>query len=250
MERIKELDRYQKGILLLLAAMIAVFGVIYAKASSKVGFLYHDVILPCSEVGGNTVYAGTIEGQECHFTVTADKTVTFQWGEKIYGPYTGREDPTARPDNEEYLTGVEILKGDEIFFRGGVFKSGDDLMLFGEDGGISIGFAVTTSNGVVLDGDGNVIDPMAPSVYTILDLMAGPELTSKGKWIAWFGGVFISILTALSMVFADELFYLNIMFRVRDAELAEPSDWEVAARYISWTILPLLVFVVYMIGLQ
>jgi hypothetical protein len=95
MERIKELDRYQKGILLLLTAMIVVFGFIYSMASSRVGFLYHDVILQPSEMNGNLVYSGSINDKESAFTVTADKTVTFQHGEKTYGPYTAKEDPTA-----------------------------------------------------------------------------------------------------------------------------------------------------------
>ena len=58
MERIKELDRYQKGLLVLLAVLAVAFCVIYSVVSSRVGVLYHDKILLPSEEKGNTVYSG------------------------------------------------------------------------------------------------------------------------------------------------------------------------------------------------
>ena len=250
MERIEEMNWYQKGILLVLIAMIVIFSVVYPVVSSRVGFPYMDVILEPVEENGNTIYSGTIKNQECCITVTADKTVTFQYGEKIYGPYTAKEDPTARPEDQEYLTGVEILEGDAVFFRGGVWKSGDGLMLFNEDGGINISITAVTSNGIVMDADGNVVDPMAPSPSTVLKLMAGPELTSKGNWEAWLAGVILSIITVVSIVFADELFRLELAFRVRDVDLIEPSDWEITCRYIAWVLMTIMAFVVYMMGLQ
>lgn len=250
MERIKELDRYQKGILILLAAMIVIFGVVYSMVSSRVGFLYHDVILQPSEVNGNTIYSGTINGQKFDITVTADKAVTFQYGEKTYGPYTAREDPTAKPEDQEYLTGVEILDGDEVFFRGGVWRSQDGLTLFGEDGGIILNFSVYTEYGTAYDSDGNIIDPMEPSATTVLELMDDPELTSKGEWKAWFAAVFVSVLIAVSILFADELFRFNLAFQIQDVDSAEPSDWEIAGRYIGWTGLTIMTFVIYIVGLQ
>ena len=75
MEKIKELNRYQKGILILLVAMAIIFGGLYARATSKTGFLYMDKILEVSQENGNTVYSGKIRGEDCKFVVTADKTV-------------------------------------------------------------------------------------------------------------------------------------------------------------------------------
>ena len=250
MIRMKALNWYQKGILLLLIVMAITFCVVYAVTSHRVGYLYHDVILVPGEENGNTVYSGTILDWDCCFTVTADKTVTFQCGEKLYGPYTAREDPTARPDEEEYLTGVEILEGDTVFFRGGVWRSGEDLMLFEEDGGIQINITVSAGNGTMVDANGNLSGWLEPSPITILELMNGPELTHRGDWGAWFGGVLISIITAMTILFADEMFRLNMMFRIQDVDMVEPSAWEIAGRYISWTVLVMMTFALYMIGLQ
>ena len=58
----------------------------------------------------------------------------FQYGDKIYGPYTVTEDPDARPDSElsRYLTGVEVRCGDTILFRGGVMENGGETLLYHE----------------------------------------------------------------------------------------------------------------------
>lgn len=250
MERIKALDRYQKGILIVLAAMMVVFTTVYAVVSSRAGYLYLDEILLPREENGNTVYAGTIEGKDSRFVVTPDKEVTFYHGSKVFGPYTATEDPTARPEDEPYLTGVEIRCGDEVFFRGGVYRSSDGLVLFEENGGIIISSVAVMSDGTMIDSEGNIVDQAAPFPSDILELMAGPELTSKGEWIAWVMGVFISIITVVSILFADELFRWNLAFRINDPESAEPSDWEIGGRYIGWTGLTVMALVVYFMGLQ
>ena len=252
MERIKQLDRYQKGLLLLLAVMMVVFGVIYATVTSRVGYLYHDVILQPDEVNGNTVYSGKIEGQDCRFTVTAEKSVTFQCGEKTYGPYTMKEDPSAIPEEDSlhpHTVGIEMKEGD--IFRGSVQRMSDFLLMTNEDGTLA-GFSVSApmSDGTMVDGNGNVIDPMEPTVANIYSLLDGSELSRKGEWMAWFLGVFLSIITAVSMLFAEELFRWNLSFQIRNAERAEPSEWEIASRYIGWTVFAVMVLTLYILGLQ
>lgn len=257
MRRFKELDRYQKGILLLLAAMIAVFGVIYYIVISQVGYLYHDEIFVPAEENGNTVYSATVDGKESSFTVTADKTVTFRYGEKVYGPYTAKEDPTAIPKDDDFgahMTGIEVKDGDEIIFRGGVLRYGQSnrqWMLYNQDGtNASITITATMSDGTVVDSEGNAVDPMKPSLSTILELMNGPELSNKGHWVFWFICVFFSLVTVVSILFADELFRWSLRYRIRDAEAAEPSDWAIAGRYIGWTVMVIVLFVGYIKGLQ
>lgn len=107
----------------------------------------------------------------------------------------------------------------------------------------------TTSDGRILDRDGTIVDPMEPAVATILDLMEGPELTHKGHVAGWLTGVFISLLTVISIVFVDEIFRFHLLFRIRNPEQAEPSDWELAGRYITWTVLPIVALIVFILGL-
>ncbi len=253
MERIKSLNRYQKGVLIVMIVMAIIFLAVYSMTISRVGFEYHNTILVPSRENGSTVYSGKIKGQPARFTVSEDKTVVFRHGDKTYGPYTAKEDPAAIPKDEdisEYMIGVELLQGDSVLFRGGVLKVTDGYWLYNEDGTLyNFGITYVTSDGIERDENGNPIDPVEPSASTILDLMNDPQLTHKGEWLAWFGGAFICVLNALLILFADELFRWNLRFQIRNADDAEPSDWEIAGRYMSWTFLAMMAMILFMTGL-
>ena len=136
MERLRGLGRYQIALLVCGVVMILVFSVLYPVTTARVGFLYQDTILTPAQEGDATVYSGKLRGEAARFTVHADKSVEFQYGDKTYGPYTVTEDPDARPDSElsRYLTGVEVRCGDTILFRGGVMENGGETLLYHEDG--------------------------------------------------------------------------------------------------------------------
>ena len=252
MERIRSLGRYQKGILILMAAMLLLFTALYPIVLSREGFLYRDALLIPSEEGGNTVYAGKIEGQPASFTLYDDRSVQFRYGDSVYGPYTAKEAPDALQnlDLGDGAVGVELRCGEELVFRGGVLRQGDGLMLFAEDGSVYTDIGIMTSGGFIFNEEGEVIDPNEPSVSDILMVMAGPPLTHKGSWLGWVMGVIACILTAVDILFADELFRLHMAFHISRAEDAEPSEWEIAGRYIGWTVLPAIALVLFIIGLQ
>ncbi len=252
MNRIRALNGFQKGVLVFLGAMVLIFTILYPIVISREGYEYNDTILVPSEVNGNTVYTGKIRWKEAKFIVREDKTVVFQYDGKTYGPYTAKEDPTALPDHEitTVMTGVELRCGEEIIFRGGVSDWGEYPLLMREDGSLeNWGITYTNENGVMMDADGNVIDQMEPSAAVILELMATPKLVHKGDWTIWFGGVFVCVITALSILFVDELFRWNLSFQIRNADRAEPSEWEIAERYIGWIVLPVMALVVFVIGI-
>lgn len=254
MEKIKSLNRYQKGVLIFMITMALVFAVVYHMTITQVGFEYKDTIFVPSQENGSIVYSGKIRGQQAYFTVSEDKTVVFQHGDETYGPYTKKEDSTAIPKDmemAEYMTGVELRQREDILFRGGILETGDSLWLYNEDGTLcNFGISYITNDGIERDENGNAINPVEPSASTILELMNDPELTHEGEWLVWFGAVFICILNALSILFADELFRWNLVFQIRNVNHAEPSDWEIIGRYIKWTFLTIVAFVLFIIGLQ
>ena len=235
MERFKDLGRYQKALLIGMALMVLGFTAAFFVTVSRVGFPYMDAIFVPGQEGDATVYSGRLQWwRQARFTVSADKTVVFECGGKTYGPYTAREDPTAVPkdaDGAENMTGVELRQGEDILFRGGILKIGSSYLLYSEDGSF-------------------VNERVAPSISTILELMNEPALTHKGSWLAWFGAVFICILNAIYMVFADDLFRWSLAFRIRNTEHTEPSDWEIESRYIVWTIMPLFALGIFILGLR
>lgn len=250
----QNLSRFQKGILLLMAAMAVIFAAAYAVTASRVGLEYNGAILVPSQENGCTVYSGRVRGRQAVFTVSEDKTVTFQYGDKTYGPYTAEEDPDAVPAEDQMaplMTGLVLYQGETVLFRGGVLDTGDSYWLFNADGSL-YNFSVDygTSDGAQWDENRNMIDPDEPSAAAILKLMNGPALTRKGAWPAWFMGVFICILNAFSILFADKLFRWNLAFQIRDAEQAEPSDWAIMCRHISWVSLAVIALIIFVMGLQ
>ena len=254
MERLRSLNLYQKAILLVMVVMILIFSVMYPRTISRVGYFYRDAIFVPGEENENTIYSGRLDGEQAKFVVSAGQNVTFLCGEKSYGPYTLTEDPSAIPEDENAhkMTGIEIRNGEEIFFRGGVLVLGSQYFyLYNEDGTIDYSdFSAYTTNGINLDKNGNAIDPLEPSAYTIYELLTDPPLTHKGHPEAWFMAVFLCILNAVSIFFADELFYLSLAFKVQDAEQIEPSDLVISGRYFSWTAFPLLSLIIFCVGLQ
>lgn len=254
MERIKKLNSYQIGILIIMLTMSLIFAVIYPKIISRVGYRYQDTFLALTEGNGNTVYSGKIQGEQAEFIVSDDNTVVFNYGDKTYGPYTVKQDVTAIPkDNEmsDNMTGIEIREGNDILFRGGVIDFGSFNQFYNEDGtSDSVLVSYTTADGMEWDENGNPFDSMKPSISTIYELTNNPELTHKGVSFAWFVAVFISIINALSILFVDELFRFHLAFQIRNVDHAEPSDWELSKRYIGWTVVTIMVLVIYIMGLQ
>ena len=254
MEKVRDMDTFRKSVLFVTAVMLLVFTVLYCVRTSRRGFLYRDEIFVPEKDGTGTVYRGILQGEEAVFTVTEGREVTFRRGEKVYGPYTLREDDNALPEGEalENMTGAEILCGEEVLFRGGILHMpGERLWLISEDGSLADAGLVVMAEGqdVVTVVDGKVIDPMEPSPQEVACLMLGPELTHKGDWILYLGGAAFCLITWITVLFADGLFRLQMSFRIRDPESAEPSEWEMAGRYISWAALPFLAFFAFMMGL-
>jgi hypothetical protein len=255
MERIRNLNHYQKAILLFMIAMSLIFAVIYPRTISRVGYSYNEVILVPTQGNGNTVYSGEIHGKHAQFTVANNNTVVFLYGDKTYGPYTVKEDAAAIPKENEMsgsMRGIEVREGNDILFRGGVMDMGDFYSFYSEDGTTSnvTGFSYVTAVGAEMDENGNPIDRMKPAVSTIYELTDNPELTHKGIGFVWFWAAAICVLNALSILFAEELFRWQLAFRIRNVEYAEPSDWEIAGRYIGWTTMTIVALGIFVMGLQ
>ena len=262
-KRIRSLERVQKGMLLFAAVLPLAFFAAYFMTTGREGFEYRNAILVpeagADEGADGTVYAGTINGKPAVFTVSPDKTVEFRYGETIYGPYTVKEDPSAIPKRGgdvktlaelEDMRGIELYRGDELLFRGGARYFGNGYRLYNEEGEMEV-LGPITAGGKSLEGNGNTADPMEPSAGVLLELMYGPVLlTHKGDWNGWLFGTLLCAAVSVSILFADELFRWNLRFRIRDPERAEPSEWEIAGRYLTWTIFLIWAVTAFIAGLQ
>ena len=206
MQRIRALTLYQKIVLLILLMMALLFTILYPVTISREGLLYEDTILLPEATETGMVYSGRIDGEAASFTVSEGE-VTFQHGDKFYGPYTVREDETAIPQDSQLgsdAVGLEVYCGDDLLFRGAALDQGGLLWLYNEDGSIeNFGVTAILSSGVMIDGSGEPVDPLEPSVSTVLNLLSGPALTHRGDWTGWFCGMLLCIGTAVSILFVD-----------------------------------------------
>ena len=257
MERIKNLEMYQKIILILLLVMLLAFTICYCILSSQEGIMYRGSFLRCSREGDTILYSGKINGEEAAFRVTPDKFVYFTVSDRSYGPYSVREDATAVPQEyitSQYMTGIEVRNGEDVIFRGVAHKTGSDnsgYVLIDENGDIAgLNFQITTSSGAAVDSEGNVIDLLSPPVGTVLQLLDGPQLVIRCQWIGWFLGTFCSVAVTVSILFADEIFRWNLSFHIRDVEDAKPSDWELSRRFFGWISLIVMALISYIVGLK
>ena len=253
MDRFRRLSGFRKCIVLTAAVMTLLFTVLYVVNTGKEGFAYRETLLIPEETSGGTVYAGEIKGEDVSFTVK-DKTVEFRHGEKRYGPYTAKEDPTAIPEllaQSEAAKGIELRCGEEVIFRGCMWRTEEgETVLIREDGTPDFGMSVGSDSGVTVSQDGKITDTWEPSAQTVLTLMEGPAHSRRGSWIGWAIGTFACILAAVSALFWDEIFRWNLKFVVRNAEGAEPADWMIATRYISWAVFLMLALFSFIYGLR
>ena len=258
MERIKEMGRYQRGIFLLSLAMIVIFTVLYPLLYPRVGFMcnndyaYPSTFLEMRKEDGVTVYEGWVKGKKLTFRVEKADTLICHYGDKTYGPFTARRDPTAVPkqfSTDKKVVGVEILEGEEVLFRGGVSvkdRESLSMSLYDKE------FYDFVPSGPILGNSGSVsvkTDPMKPKDITILRLLTGPKLIRAVNWWGWVSGMYFAICTVVCALFADELFRFRMSFRVSNAADLYPSDWEIASRYIGWTACAGIALISFVMGL-
>ena len=213
--------------MILLTAMLLVFTVIYFIVTAKKGFAYENTLLIPEEAAGGIRYGGTVGGKAVSFFVSADKTVEFSCGGKVYGPYVLKEDLSAVPE-----------------------VSGSQIALFRENGEPETGIRASSPDGVITLQNGTVIDAKEPSAVTVISLMEGPVLSTQGSWMGWLAGTLLCVSTAFHVFFADDLFRWRLHLQARNAEGAEPSDWVVVVRAVGWVVMTVVAVIAYVMGLK
>lgn len=243
MERWKKLPIQQRIFVGVLVGMVLLFSVFYPVLAAQSGIVYRDAFLKQRSEGETVVYAGKLDGQNVTIMVWPDqKQAEYHWGDKIYGPYTVTLDPTAVPEQDDmadFLTGVEVREGNEVFFRGGYYQLSADIPLVIDENG----------DAQIVGGFWRESDPPVPDVGSILRIVLAPPLTHRGDSMCYWLGTFCAVLSIVSILYADALFRWNLRWRIRDVEHAEPSEWELFSRKLSWGVLSVLTLVAYLSGL-
>ena len=235
------MDWYRRTLVILLLIMMVGFSIVYITTLHRWGFNYIDTILVKNEANGSVTYSGKVHGKETVFTVTGN-TVNLTVAGKDEGTYTYVEDPSVILEsmkNVEGVKGIVIYKDGKVFFTATreshyILHTDDEhvILLMGHDSG---------------SAEGN--DPAHPTAQTIIMLIEGPTLTHHGYGQCWLIGLFLSVLTIITMLFADEIFDFCMMLVIKDYSSSEPTGFELATRYAYWTIAVVTIIAIYVIGL-
>lgn len=249
-EKWLDLTLWQKVLFCLQLVLIALFLILYLTVGNQQIWQYQGASLRRTTDGGTVTYTGKVEGQSLSFAVTGT-TVEYRRGDKNV-TYTVTEDPSAIPAREDFetnsdimyatLSGVEVHKDGELLFRGAWLPINDTLRLYHENGSSDFG---TTS--IILSPSGSVLND--PGAATILRLLYAPNVAWRANFTGLACGIVLCVVCMVSLLYADELFRWNLRFRIRNTEDAEPSEWELFSRQLSWVVCTGLAVVIFILGL-
>ena len=240
MKRFKELAAYNKIVIIISMIMILIFSILYVLTLSKEGIYHGDVFFRKENVDGKICYVGVIEAKDISFILEDDHTISYMIDDIDHGTYTIDKDIKVDPLD------VTLKKDGEVIFKGDVII-GDDINLIDENGDVVFDMTIDTGNGKY-DLEGNKIDPSVPSKHFIMRLFTDKTM-HKGDISMFVYGVIIVIINIISILFEDELFRWQLHFRVKDADLVEPSSFEIISRKIVYVVFTALALMVFIIGL-
>ncbi len=247
--RFTQLSIGQKVLVLIQASMLLLFLILYPTVGRMQYIDFRGEHLRYTTEGQTQIYSGQVNRTDVSITVAPDQSISFQLDDTVYGPYIIVEDPTAVPEielltvNTDVLTGIEVQEqtNGEVLFRGGYLSAGLDLnafFLYDEDGQlVSTHFS-------------NLSAATAPHPEEIIKLTLDPDPITRGHVYGFLFGALFNLATVLLILYADEQFRFSLRFRIENAEDAEPSDWELFSRWISWFVFTGCALVIYIIGLN
>ena len=246
---------FQKAVLMILAAMIVVFGVVTAYCQTIEGIRFRDSFLRKVGVSDADGFSGKVEGE--NVTILRwrqgwddnDPNTTgimLQVGGRKfdhYSVYLG--EPMIRPQGPvsgsapplwDDIQTLRIAKNGEVIYEGGYRE--ESGLFFTSDGEWS-GLNVSMSTRVV---GADPWENYTPSKSFLVQLALGPELVDRGDWRLYGLAVFLTIVMMADVAFPYTLFRWRHRRWVKDPE---PTDDYMSMQHLSWVICPILLLVFY-----
>ena len=228
-------SKFQKIMLLVLAAMLAFFSEQLVVTRAHKGVKFEDALLDVTELSGRTLYRGTAHGEDVEIIVSrggAATTVTYRIGarsEDVYTVETGL--PAVKTSFNRYLYGIRISRGASVVFEGGWDADyADDFfiggMLYDQNGDPSATLLVELHDTVV----GDYWYDWQPSLSSVLYFTRGAELTARGDLTGFAVAVLLLGMAAALTAFPTELFHLKYRWDVKDPE---PTDFYYGMTYLA-----------------
>lgn len=238
----EERTKMQKMILVILAAMILLFGVLNVVSLFRKGVVFDEHLLRIHETENATVYSGKVHREEVSVTVRSDlQQVEYTVRDRIHDIYT--VEYPLEPIKTEFgiANGIRILKNDKVMFEGGYFPNQDFLLWVDPNGEWDAGIQISY---------GTYGEPeKAPQELTksnVMYFLEGPEVVHRGSIGLYVLMVAMTLLLMLDVAHPLVLFKLQHMLDVRDPE---PTEFYLGMQRVGWVIYPVLLLAGYIFTL-
>lgn len=238
----EERSRMQNILLVILAAMILIFGVLNVVSLFRKGVVFDEHLLRIRETEKSTMYSGKVHREEISITVHSElQQVEYTVGDQIHDLYT--VEYPLEPIKTEFGTasGIRILKNDKVLFEGGYFPNQDILLWVDSNGEWDAGIQISY---------GTYGEPeKAPRELTktnVMYFLEGPEVVHRGNIGLYLLMVLFNVILMVDVSCPLVLFKLQHMLDVRDPE---PSDFYLGMQRVGWVIYPFLLLAGYIFAL-
>ena len=237
----EERTRLQKSVLLILAAMILLFGVLNVVSLFRKGVVFEETLLRIQTEEDSTVYSGKVYGDEVSVTVRpAESQVEYLVEDRVHDVYAVEYPKGLIPTEYGSVSGIRILKNDQILFEGGYDPQQEFMRWFDKNGEWDPGvyFSYGTSGGKSA--------PEALTKWDVMRFLEGPEPVHRGSIGLYLLVVLMTLLLMLDVAYPLVLFKLQHMLDVRDPE---PTDFYLGMQRAGWVIYPFLLLAGYLYAL-
>ena len=232
-----ERTKVQNILLLILAAMILLFGILNVVSLFRKGVVFDEHLLRIQTEADHTTYCGKVYGDEVFVVVRSAKAqVEYLVEDRVHDVYT--VEYPLEPIQTQFgsVFGIRILKNDQILFEGGYDPQQEFMRWFDKNGEWDSGvhFSYGTS--------GNLSAPEELTRGNVMYFLNGPDIVHRGSIGLYLLMVLLTLLMMVDVAYPLALFKLKHRLDVRDPE---PTDFYLAMQKAGWVLYPMLLLVGY-----
>ena len=232
----EERTLYQKIVLVILAAMMVVFGIVTAVHQSRKGIRFEEAFLRKEAVTDADCFTGKVSGEQVTILrwyggENGTRTITLRVGERIHDTYTVYLGEPMISLSITYsavqVPTLRIFKNDRVIFKGGYWEETEAFFTpEGEFSGLNLDMTTYVAGA----------DPWED--YTmpkglLVQLALEPELVDRGDWRLYGVMVFFTLLTMVDVAFPYTIFRLRHRRWVKDPE---PTEDYMSVQHLVWMI--------------
>ena len=236
-----ERTKVQNILLLILAAMILLFGVLSVVSLCRKGVTFEGTLLRIQTEADHTTYCGKVYGDEVSVVVRSAKAqVEYLVEDRVHDVYT--VEYPLEPIQTQFgsVFGIRILKNDSILFEGGYDPRQEFAPWVDQKGEWDVEIHVT------YESTGGLRAPEELTRGNVMYFLNGPDMGHRGSIGLYLLMVLLTLILMVDVACPLVLFKLQHMLDVRDPE---PTEFYLAMQKVGWVLYPFPLLAGYILSL-